>query len=71
MGVRVALFQRNMLIIFIKGSGSSVFNYDLFITKGVTDLFKKQNKTSVCWFICGEILVGVEFKEEHNKAVLC
>lgn len=59
MGVRLALFQRIMLIV-VKGRGSSVLNCGIFIAKGVTGLFKtkNQNKTPVCWFSCSEILAG-------------
>lgn len=70
MGVRLAFFQRNTLIIFVKGRGSSVLNCGMFITKGVTGLFKKQNKTPVCWFSCGEIFGWLELNLRKNKSVL-
>lgn len=44
MGVGLALFQRNTLITFVKGRGTSVLNCGMFITKSVTGVFKK-NKT--------------------------
>lgn len=67
MGVRLALFQRIMLIV-VEGRGSSVLSWGIFIAKGVTGLFKtkNQNKTPVCWFSCSEIFGWLELNLRKN-----